>query len=282
MRFDARSPRHPALEPFVTRLWHFGGEFTHGAERLIPSIYGQLLINLDTDGLSADAGRGLERYSGAVFSGPRSTPLTIGTAQQRDIVGVQFRTGGFRAFMPLPAEHLADAHVEADDVWGVGGAHLRERLCEARVRGHLLDTLEVILCEHLCGPDRMAADVRAGVAALVAGTSVAETCARLGHSPRRLLERFRDQVGLTPKRLARVARLNRVVAGCSQPPGWDRRRASANAPQLDLRPTWATLAAECGYADQAHLIREFRVLAGITPTEFVPRSATELTHIPIR
>jgi transcriptional regulator GlxA family with amidase domain len=74
----------------------------------------------------------------------------------------------------------------------------------------------------------------------------------LGWSHRRLIARFRDQIGLTPKLLARIIRFDHAVTAL---------RAS---PVRGL----AELAFECGYADQAHLNREFRELAGTSPTEF--------------
>jgi AraC-like DNA-binding protein len=70
----------------------------------------------------------------------------------------------------------------------------------------------------------------------------------LGWSPRRLIERFRDHVGLPPKAAARVIRLDRAISALR-----------TGTPRI------AEVAAACGYADQAHLGRELRELGGITP-----------------
>ncbi len=69
-------------------------------------------------------------------------------------------------------------------------------------------------------------------------------------SPRQLRRRFVDHVGYGPKRFARVARLQRVVAAARDEPG----------------ATIAALAAEAGYADQAHLAADCRELAGRPPS----------------
>jgi AraC-like DNA-binding protein len=74
----------------------------------------------------------------------------------------------------------------------------------------------------------------------------------LGWSPRRLIDRFRDHLGLPPKAAARVIRFNRAVTALS-----------SGTPQI------AQVATACGYADQAHLGRELRELGGITPTQLV-------------
>jgi len=74
---------------------------------------------------------------------------------------------------------------------------------------------------------------------------------KLGWSHRRLIARYRDTVGLPPKLVARIVRFERVTAHITTNPAID----------------WATAATACGYFDQAHLAREVRELAGITPTE---------------
>lgn len=90
-------------------------------------------------------------------------------------------------------------------------------------------------------------------------TGVQELADGTGWSRRHLLTRFRTQVGLAPKPAARVLRFRRA-AGLLVPP------AGADASR------WRSLsdiAATCGYADHAHLVREFRALAGCTPTEYL-------------
>jgi AraC-like DNA-binding protein len=79
-----------------------------------------------------------------------------------------------------------------------------------------------------------------------------------GWSRRHLQTRFRDQVGLTPKQAGRVLRFQRA-ARLLVPLATD---APAGARSI------TDVAAACGYADHAHLVREFRALAGCTPTEY--------------
>ena len=74
----------------------------------------------------------------------------------------------------------------------------------------------------------------------------------LDWSPRRLIDRFRDHIGLPPKTVARVIRFNRAVTALS-----------SGTPRI------AEIAAACGYADQAHLARDVRALGGITPGELI-------------
>ena len=77
-----------------------------------------------------------------------------------------------------------------------------------------------------------------------------------GWSHKHLITKFRQQIGLTPKTAARLLRFEhawRQLSG-GEPAHWDR------------------LAADGGYADQSHLIREFREFTGGTPADFLARS----------
>lgn len=100
--------------------------------------------------------------------------------------------------------------------------------------------------------------VRLAVLAVVAARGEAplgDLASVVGLGPRQLQRRFRDAVGLSPKQFARVRRLR-----------------SALQHVVSQSPTsWSTVAAELGFADQAHLIREFTAMAGLTPVEVAER-----------
>jgi AraC-like DNA-binding protein len=89
------------------------------------------------------------------------------------------------------------------------------------------------------------------------GIPIGRLAAEVGWSHRHLITRFRQQFGLAPKAAARLIRFDRV---------W--RRLDQAGDRLD----WGDLAREAGYADQAHLIREFRQFTGMTPTQFQART----------
>ena len=73
-----------------------------------------------------------------------------------------------------------------------------------------------------------------------------------GWSRKRIVARFRDEVGVAPKTYARLLRFERATS-----------LAASSA-----RPDWTRIAAECGYYDQSHLINDFRSISGRTPETF--------------
>ncbi len=86
---------------------------------------------------------------------------------------------------------------------------------------------------------------------------------QIGCSNRHFNQLFRDQVGLTPKLFCRVRRLRQVLY------------LLAGKGHID----WADLAFTCGYFDQAHLIHDFRSLAGCTPTEYLAQRGFHPCHV---
>jgi AraC-like DNA-binding protein len=83
-----------------------------------------------------------------------------------------------------------------------------------------------------------------------------------GYSHRGLLAMFRRAMGLTPKRYLRVLRMQRVLR------------------RVGLAP-WADIALDAGFSDQAHFVREFRGITGVTPTEYLRRRTVHRNHVSI-
>lgn len=262
----AMRPTEPALRPFVESCWYFTSALPAGRERVLPVGGMQLLVNLFEDELRTYAGdRVVQRTPGAALQGAYRGPVVIDTEQQRAIVGVTFRPGGAYPFFPAPASATSDRLVPLDQLWGRDGAVLRDRLLSAGRPGHVLRCLEAALLSRVSRSPSPDPALRYAVAAFDRGARVGAVADRLGMTHRRFGRRFTDQVGLSPKRFARVRRFQRTLA------------AIGPRSQVD----WALLAAEHGFYDQSHLIHEFQALAGISPTGYRPRTPSERNHIPL-
>ena len=267
---DVRSfttkPLSSSLRPLVKALHYHEADFPLALERIMPNGQAHLMVNLAEGGFRTYGRARLEEiseHSGAIVAGPHSRSLVIDTRAQRWLAAVEFRHGGASRFFEMPMTEISDQVVEIQDLWRRDGAWLRERLLNAPSPAAKLCVLEKVLVEHL----RLRFDpaIEYAIAALRTGAPVSSIGLRLGLSPRTLERRFTPQVGIAPKRFARVARLQRVL-----------REARRSA-----KPEWSLLAAEHGFTDQAHLIHDFRDLADMTPSEYKPHSPARNNHVPL-
>lgn len=261
-------PRSAALAPFVSSLGFFEGELAPARERVLPSGHVSLMVNLHEDEFRTFDGPDhgtVHRTRGAAFSGPQARHTVIDTEEQRCLVWVSFRLGGAAPFFDTPLEETKDQLVDLEDLWGRDGAVLRERVLQAGTTDEMFDIVESALLARLGPADERDPAVAFAVRALEHGASVSQVTSRLDVLPKRFVRRFRDHIGLTPKRFARVRRLQRLLG--------------AVAREGDVE--WAEVAAEHRYYDQAHLIHDFRELTGLTPTAYRPRAANEWNHVPV-
>lgn len=259
-------PRSAALRPFVHSIHYHELDLPFALERIVPSGAAHLMVNLAEDefrtyprAIRSD----VACHRGAVFAGPHACSTVLDTHDFRWLAAVQFRPGAAAPFFSLPMSETCNQIIDIHHLWRTDGPFLREHVLEAQTPQQKLDALESWLLRHL----RPAHDpaIPWAVAALRRPVPVAAVAARLGLLPKTLTRRFAAHTGLTPKRFARVCRLQGVL------------RAVRQSPSID----WCALAAEHGYSDQAHLAHEFRALAGISPSEYRPATAQRGNHIPI-
>jgi AraC-like DNA-binding protein len=268
--FKVMRPQAPGLAPFVSSigLSQGGGELTPRRERSLPDAGVNLMVNLFEDEFRTYCGPGhgdVQRIRGAMLVGPRTRHTVIDTAEQRYVLTVSFTLGGASPFLGLPLSETRDELVELDQVWGRDGSLLRERLCEAATQEQMFRVIETVMLDHLEGPGERDPAIAFAAGALERGAAVSEVAAGLGLLPKRFVHRFREHVGLTPKRFSRVRRLQRLL-----------RRVHG-----DGRADWARVAAEHGYFDQAHMINEFRAMTGLTPSAYLAAVGSERNHVPI-
>ncbi|MEV7425126.1 helix-turn-helix transcriptional regulator [Streptomyces sp. NPDC091212] len=162
----------------------------------------------------------------------------------RYCAGVRFAPGTAPALLGVPARELRDLRVETADLWSPAEVgRLTARLAGAPDPAAVLEDVALGLAAGAGPPDPLP---RAVVGALDAGRTVAATADAVGLSPRQLHRRALDAFGYGPKTLARVLRLQRALA------------------LVRRGVPYAEAALGAGCADQAHLAREVRELAGLT------------------
>ena len=180
--------------------------------------------------------------------------------------GVQVDLTPLGAFMlfGLPMRELANRAVELEDVLGPEGARLPERLHEASGWPARFAILDALLVDRFALARPASPDVAWAWRRLQEADGrlrVSELAEELRCSRRHLTTRFSEQVGLPPKTLARLLRFGRAARLLGAGSSSHQRGGAAGAPS-----SLAEIALECGYYDQAHLNRDFREFAGLTPT----------------
>jgi AraC-like DNA-binding protein len=270
IRYDEWLTGSTRLAGIVTAYWRVlgdGSEFPPSF--VLPDGHVELVFNLgDPVGLSGPAFNGLQ--PDRVVVGPLSKALRLDYRGQVNTLGIRFHPARGAGFLGKTAPELAErllplSHVSIEldrdlaeilvDHPSMATAACRRALDQVLVdqlsRAFPPDTAVIAAVDRLSGSDVMP------LVKQIAGES--------GISSRQLQRRFRTAVGMTPKRFVRVVRFARVWQLASMRP----------------RKTWAALAAEHGFADQAHLIREFRAFGAEPPTHiFTPEwyDATEISR----
>jgi AraC-like DNA-binding protein len=186
-------------------------------------------------------------FAAGLFAGP----VMIESFGGACCVQVNFTPLGARQFFGLPMSELRDRMVELDDVLGFDGIALRERLGEASDWDRRFDIAENYIAGRLAEAHALSPEIAWAYRTVIASggrTRISALAGEIGWSRKHLAAKFADAIGIGPKTLSRIVRFNRAL--------------SLSKRQDD----WAGIAADCGYADQAHLAREFRQLAGETPT----------------
>jgi AraC-like DNA-binding protein len=261
----------PPLGDFVAAIWHWEGDpGPHRYDRLLPTGAASLIVNLQEDRIRDYDPQDLqlcESFPGAVVVGTYSQATVIDTDEQRAVLGVNFRPGGAFPFLGIPAGELQNGQASLEVLWGSRGRRLRELLLEAPTVAGRFAIVEQALRAQITRPlarHPAVAFALRGFESVTAPT-VGEVTRQTGLSRRRFIEVFRDQVGLAPKVYWRLQRFRHVLQRVHRAP----------------RVGWADLALECGYYDQAHLIRDFRAFSGLSPSAYLVRRGEHLNHVPL-
>ncbi|MCP2297026.1 transcriptional regulator, AraC family [Nocardia amikacinitolerans] len=189
---------------------------------------------------------------GALFvAGPDTTAHPAGSPKPARYTGVRFFPGTAPALLGVPAHELRDQRVELANLWPAATVReLAGRVSDAPDRAAALESIALRRAAEVEPPDPL---LRRVVTALRAGRSVAATADAAGVGARLLHRRSLAAFGYGPKTLVRILRLQRALAD-----------VHAGTPPADV-------AIAAGYADQAHLSRDMRELAGMTLTEWTAR-----------
>jgi AraC-like DNA-binding protein len=250
-----RPERGSLLAGRLDRVWYFDRTLGQAGERVFPDGTLELIVQLDTPhrpGLNAAA----DRFPPVCVTGLRTTAEVVQAPPGRcRVLGVRLTPPAAFALLGASLPGLTALTVDLHDVLGAAAAELGARVHAARDGAAAVEAAAVWAAQRIaCAP---AADptVQRALGAIVAdggSRSIAALEAWQGRTRARFAATFRDHVGVSPKRFARIIRFRRALDAIAHG-----------------RAALGEIALAAGYYDQAHFTTEFRAHAGLTPAAYL-------------
>jgi len=252
MRYDEFSPAHPWA---IERIWTLEGharDLDGSLQPILPDGRPELVVRFG-DAFSRVSETGaLVRQPGVLWAGQLRRQLVVQPSGRISVVGVRFHPHAGRALLRTAQHELADCTPGLHELAPALAAALERVRDSAATLTAAATDVERIVVRHI-DPARLDARIGWVVDTITRRRgliSVDAVAATAGLTRRHLERRFREDVGISPKRFARIIRFQRALQFLEQ---------------SDASNRGALTAAACGYADQAHFVRDFHDLAGTTP-----------------
>jgi AraC-like DNA-binding protein len=247
--------RPPHLGGLVDHVWAYDGASTHRRKRVFPNGRVELLLNFGEPYRVVEGGDTELRW-GAWIGGPQAGPMVVEQPAHQHVLGVRLRPAGARAIVARPLREVTGRSLDLADLVGPAASQVVERCHEVSSVAERFRIVadwigECFLRAH--ATDEAVAWAGAQLDASGGTVPIAALRERTGMSKARLVEAFRDQVGLAPKLYGRVVRFHQTLALLQ----------SAVAGRL------TDVALDAQFYDQPHMNAEFRALGGLTPREFL-------------
>jgi AraC-like DNA-binding protein len=249
---------HPELALLVRR---YNGYFESSSQRVrrreLPAGEVALIISLGPRWSLIDPATGASIGTLRTFvAGLDDTYSLVDSEASGAAIQVDFTPIGARQLLQLPMHLVSNRTTELTDLLGSEADRLIEQLVEARDWHCRFLILDNFLLSRIRRYQRSTREIDWAWRQLdhsQGAIRVQQISDQLHWTRKRLVRAFRDEIGIPPKVLARVLRFRRALAEF---------RAQAIV-------DFSQLAVECGYSDQAHMIRDFKDFSGLTPTELV-------------
>ena len=258
MNFTSHS-LHSPFDQHLASIFHFADfQPDHAVERIIPT--GNLCIVFELDNiprqvLDNTTLRPTGTYTRVWLGGLHRHFVSISTHQHSEMLAVEFKRGGAFPFLHFPVQRVNEKILPVEDVLGPELLQVRDSIVQASQTEDKFAIIDEWLSKRFNPSKTMPDSIRKVLDRMETDSTCAyrNIVADYPNSPKHLIAQFRKYVGPTPKFVHRMLRFNETL----------------QALRNNERICWADLAVCCGYADQAHFVREFQLFSGYRPGDFV-------------
>ena len=258
MSFLVHTPAYP-LNRYVRFFYSPAGPMPYREEKVLPSPQTDLKINFGGSFWAKRPGddAAFEVDCKGWFMGVWDQYHTVTWPDDADFIGVSFWPGGAHGLLGIDINVMHNQLVSLQDLWGAFAGELRERLYEAggyEARFMLLDRILTTRIAHATKYEKIAPVLKA----LRYGDTDGDrsNVGRMADfTPKHLISLFNSVVGVPPKRLARLYRIQEIIDVVD-----------------GKRPlNWTSVAQDFLFSDQAHFNKEFKYFTGHTPGDYLAR-----------
>jgi AraC-like DNA-binding protein len=245
------------LQPFVKCFWSLEAPAATVAEkqRIVPDgcmemifHYGDLYEQFNEDGTAITQSR-------CFVFGQITKPLDIAPTGVTGIIAARFHPDGFLPFSDIPVQQMENKATELQEIFGLKDYSFEEAVLQAATNEERIQLITSFLISKLQTAEVRDRITQFGIDALLHSNgqmNVQELSEALQINRRQLERKFSSVIGLSPKQLSKMIRLQNTFRMMGQ-------KHFTNL---------TSLAYESGYYDQAHFIKEFKEFTGVSPKEF--------------
>ena len=250
-------PTSPDLAPLVKCYWslEFQASPILKKQTIVPDGCMELIVHVGDlyQQFLPDGSRIIQPRS-FVF-GQLSRSLEIAPTGRTGIIAARFHPDGFTHMTPIALVEMENKAVALDELFGEAGIQLEQNILDAANTLERIELLEAFILSRLNIPEAIDRVVKSSVDLLVTmegQVNVERIAGQLNVNRRQLERKFSTTVGLSPKQLSKIIRLQATLKKLNQDP------------ETNL----TDLAYQYGYFDQSHFIKDFKEFTGISPKQF--------------
>ena len=202
------------------------------------------------------------------FSGVLKEYITI-SAHAEEMMVVVFKPGAGFPLTHKEASIYTNKVTPAEQVFGKSITALHAKLKAHSSPEEKFMEIENWLSGQLRADDFYVNIVRQAVVSIQNASSeisISELANKSGYSQKQFIELFKKYIGVTPKQLHRIVRFNEILS----------------AIEKKENILWAGVAADCGYFDQAHFIKDFQSFSGLNPKEYLKDIGDYPNYFPVK